>query len=469
MAWVNIPNLSTYDASLGSGDWQYDESTKKIQHAAGTHRTTVNALYSALMDLADNSDFMDSDVPMKANTPTEYELINGWVMNAGTDYGYLTGGSIKDNANNNLWANFYNLGTLKAGSVLYIEQNGALVSAPPGYTSGDLDVLVQVTSGGTAINARKVSFFARKLGDTFDCFTIAAPVTGGRNPVPISTATDINGDSGTASDGGVTITFGSTTEDIGDGDGAQPYDVVIDGNGLTTLQVYRALKYLTQRTATTDIGDGTDGRFYRMADPGYPEVKNCPFGSYAGGKFFGAQGVWLENVSDPNNRQLLDSNGDSHTPPNSITVTVTGVVAGDRVLAARVSSGTTINKSQFTIASATTSTVTVAETVGSDIPTAGVLRVGDTRYTYASLNTGTKTFGGVSPDPSAETGNCYVPLIDDVAGGASMVSPTMIYGSDFDIVVRVRKKGILPFENTATVGGSGASVSAIRTTDNIVS
>ena len=48
MAWVNIPNLTTYDASLGSGDWQYDESVKKIQHAAGTHRTTVNALYSAL-------------------------------------------------------------------------------------------------------------------------------------------------------------------------------------------------------------------------------------------------------------------------------------------------------------------------------------------------------------------------------------------------------------------------------------
>lgn len=469
MAWVNIPNLTTYDASLGAGDWQYDESTKKLQHAAGTHRCSVNALYSALMDLADNSDFMDSDVPMKANTPTEYELINSWVMNADSDYGYLTGGSIKDNAANDLWANFYNLGTLKSGTVLYIEQNGALVTSPSGYTSGDIDVLVKVVSGGTAIDSRKVTFFARNLGDTYDCFTIAAPATGGRNPIPVSTATDANDDSGTSSDGGVMIAFGAASKDLGDGLGAADYSVVIDGNGLTTAQVYKAIKYITRRQNSSAIDspeNTTEARFYRLANAAFTENKNSPFGSYAGGKFFGAQGVWLEDVSDPNNRELIDDDGVTHTPPTSITATVTGVVSGDRVLVARVSSGTAINKSQFTISSATSSTIVATTTPGSDIPTSGVIRVGDTRYTYTGISSA--TFTGVSPSPVAETGTFYVPLIDDTASGTSIVSPTMIYDSDFDVVVRVRKKGILPFENTGTVSIAGFTASAIRTTDTIV-
>lgn len=466
MAWVDIPNLTTYDASLGTSDWQYDESTKKIQHNTGTHRTTVNALYSALMDLADNSDFMDSDVPMKANTPTEYELINSWVFNADSDFGYLKGGSIKDNAANNLWANYYNLGTLKSGTVLFIEQNGSAVSAPPGYTSGDMDVLVKVVSGGSAIDGREVSFFARNLGDSYDCFTIAAPATGGRNPVPVSTATDINDDSGTSSDGGVTIGFAGYNQDIGDGQGSKPYDVSIDGNGLSSQAVYQALKYIMKRGQTTSL-DGTQAQFYRTADPAYAEIKNCPFGSYAGGKFFGAQGVWLTNISDPNNRQLIDSNGDTHTPPNSITATVTGVAVGDRVLVARVTTGTTIDKSQFTISSVTSNTIVATTTPGGDIPTSGVIRVGDTRYEYTGISTA--TFTGVTPDPTGETGDFYVPLIDNTASGTSIVSPTMIYSSDFDVVVRVRKKGILPFENTGTVTSSGFTASAIRTTDTIVS
>lgn len=469
MAWVNIPNLTTYDASLGSGDWQYDESTKKLQHAAGTHRCSVNALYSALMDLADDSDFMDSDVPMKANTPTEYELINSWVMNAASDYGYLKGGSIKDNAANDLWANFYNLGTLKAGTVLYIEQNGSLVTSPPGYTDGDMDVLVKVVSSGTAVDSREVTFFARNLGDSYDCFTIAAPATGGRNPIPVSTATDANDDSGTASDGGVTVAFGAASKDLGDGLGAADYSVVIDGNGLTSAQVYKAIKYITRRQNSTAIDspeNTTEARFYRLANVAFSENKNSPFGSYAGGKFFGAQGVWLENISDPNNRQLLDDDGVSHTPPNSITATVTGLVSGDRVLVARVSSGTTINKSQFTISSVTTNTIVATVSPGGDIPTSGVIRVGDTQYAYTGISTA--TFTGVTPDPTGETGTFYVPLIDGAASGASMVSPTMIYASDFDVVVRVRKKGIQPFENTATVTSSGMSASAIRTTDTIV-
>jgi hypothetical protein len=469
MAYASIPVLT---------DWQYEASTKKLKHNTGSTRVSVNTLYSAIMDLVDDDVFMDDTVPMKGVTPTEYQLINGWTFNSDDDLAYLTGGSVEVLATDDLWANYYNLGTLKAGTVLYVEQNGSLVTYTGwGYTSGDIDVLVKVRAAGSDVDSREVSIFARNLGDTYDVFTIAAPATGGRNPVPVSTATDSNDDSGTASNGGITITFGTVSKDIGDGLGAVNYDVLIDGNGLTSAQVYKALKYETRRQSTGDIDAGAGpaviGRFYRLANATYTEVKNSPFGSYAGGTFFGARGVWLENISDPNSRELIDAAGVSHTPPVSITFTVTSVVSGDRVLVARsTGSGSVIvNKSQFTlngIHSAAT-TIVVNEVVGADIPDTGVIRVDDVRYEYGAVNRGAKTFSSLSGTVTAAANTpTYVPLIDDTASGPSIVSSSMIYASDFDVVYRVRKKGIIPFENSAVVGSAGQSVSAIRTTDTIV-
>lgn len=542
---------------IGS-DFTLDYTNRRITHTSGSTRYTVNALYSYLADLLDDATQMDDTVPMSAQTPVEYSLINGWFMDDAS-FGYLYGGSIQsvgwdaatytngvyvltmqaggytnavsgdigktvtdgtrsgvllayDNTlrkwwvrrgtgtawtgactittgtgagtitgsvttGEDVWGNFYNLGTLKAGSVLYIEQNGALVASPPGYSSDDIDVLVRVRQSSTDINSRKVSLFSRNLGDSYDCFTATASATGGRNPVPISTATDLNDSSGTSSDGGITIAFGTTSQDIGDGAGAQNYDVAIDGNGMSVANVYKALKYRTRRQNTSAIGSGSSvlGQFYRMADGSYAEVKNSPFGFQAGAIFFGARGVWLTNVSDPNNRSLIDAAGNVRNPPVSITATVSGVVAGDRVLVARSAAGV-INKSQFTLNGAlvASTTAVVNETVAADIPTSGVLRIGDTRYTYSGLNRATKTFSGLSPSATASNGaGCYVPLIDDVAAGTSIVSPSMTYVADIPVIARVRKYGgagasILPFEITGTVTTSGLAVSAIRTADTIV-
>jgi len=470
MAWVDVPTLT---------DWQYDEDAKKLRHNTGTARVTVNTLYSALMDLADDAGFMDSSVPMSAQTPTEYTLINGWTFGSDADLGYLYGGSIvvqKNTTDRDVWANFYTLGTIEPDAVMYLFQDGALVASHPGYTQGHIDQLVKVVSNGVDISTdgvpRAVGVFARNNApgnaDLYDHFVAQASATGGRNPVPIATAPDTNDDGSGGSVTGVTITFGSTNQDIGDGAGPQPYDVIVDGGGNSVLAVYRKLKHLTRRDNTAAIGTGntTQGRFYRAAQPSYAEVKAAPFGTFAGGKIFGARGVWITNVSDPNNRSLLDANNIVRTPPVQMTVTVTGVASGDRVLVARTSGGV-INKTQFTIQSTTTSSITVTTTPGADIPTtAHVLRIGDTRYTYTSRSGA--TFSGVSPSPSGQTGSLWVPIIDDVAAGANIASPAMIYVANFDVVARVRRKGILPYENTATVASTGATVSAIRSPDPIV-
>jgi hypothetical protein len=470
MAWVNIPTLT---------DWQYDEDTKKLRHNTGTTRVSVNALYSALMDLADDAGFMDSSVPMSAQTPVEYTLINGWEFNSDADLGWLFGGSIvvqKATTNRDVWANFYTLGTIESDAVMYLYQNGALVASHPGYTTGHIDQLVKVVAAGSDISTdaipRAVGVFARNNAsanaDLYDHFVAQASATGGRNPVPIATGPDANDDGSGGSVTGVTINFNNPTADI-DGNGtSENYTVTVDGGGNSVLAVYRRLKFLTRRENTSAIGTGnsTEGRFYRKANDAYAEVKVAPFGTFAGGKFFGARGVLLTNVSDPNNISLIDNTGATRTPPVQFTVAVTGVAADDRVLVARATAGV-INKTQFTIASTTSSSITVSGTPAADIPTGShVLRIGDTRYTYTSRSG--STFNGVSPSPSGQTGSLWVPIIDNVAAGANIVSPAMVYAADFDVVVRVRKKSILPFENTAIVTSSGASIAAIRTPDTIV-
>lgn len=458
-------------------DFSLNYGTKKISHASGSTRYTVNALYSWLMDLFDDVGQMDDTVPMAAQTPVEYSLINGWTFNADSDLGYLYGGSIvveKAGADKDVWANFYTLGTVESDAVVYWLQNGAAVSSHPGYTQGHIDQLIKVVSGGADVDGRNVAAYARNRAsgnaDLYDHFVAQASATGGRNPIPLATSPDTNDDGSDVSAYAITVTFGAVNEDV-DADGtAEAYDVEVDcGGAYTCLQAYRYLKYLTRRGSTTSLG-GIQGQFYKAANGAYQEVKQAPFGSFAGGKFFGARGILLTNVTDSNNRQLIDAAGTTRIPPTTVAITVSGVQVGDRVLVARDDGAGAIDKDQFTLAGVHTAatTVTVNEVVGNDIPDSGVLRLGDARHTYSGINRAGKQFTGVSPAVTgANLAPLYQPYIDDVAAGTSM-SKSFVYAADFDIIARVRKKGILPFENTGTVTTAGAAVSAIRTTDTIV-
>ena len=61
----------------------------------------------------------------------------------------------------------------------------------------------------------------------------------------------------------------------------------------------------------------------------------------------------------------------------------------------------------------------------------------------------------------------YIPFIDREAD-SDTEAVTVIYASDRTILVRVRLKGIIPFEIASTFISTGRSVAAIRTDDNIV-
>jgi hypothetical protein len=65
------------------------------------------------------------------------------------------------------------------------------------------------------------------------------------------------------------------------------------------------------------------------------------------------------------------------------------------------------------------------------------------------------------------TDKAYVPFIDEEAL-ATTATVTVIYTADRTVVIRVRKKFILPFETPNTVTSTGMSQAAIRTPDSIV-
>ena len=66
-----------------------------------TSAYTVNALYSSLMDTFDAQAQMDDQVPMSAQTPTEYTMTNGWFIDD-VSTNYLSAGAIRTSGYTNV-------------------------------------------------------------------------------------------------------------------------------------------------------------------------------------------------------------------------------------------------------------------------------------------------------------------------------------------------------------------------------
>jgi hypothetical protein len=287
-----------------------------------------------------------------------------------------------------------------------------------------------------------------------------------------------------------------------------PYDVIIDCEGRYLADVYEYLKFVTREDSTYQMyplyevtGGSTlarevlDGEEYIQAyrdedtTNTYAPVKASPFGTFAGGVFFGARGVWVEDMhsSDSQNFQLIDSNGTTRTPPNFQDVTVTGLEVGDTVsVFILTGAGGTINKAAFTSAAgngANDPDFVVKEAIPTHTPSSGFIRVvrnsatpdDEQRYQYDSWDSGTKAFTlnttahptGLTYAYTEDTDTAYVPFIDRVSTDTEETE-TVIYTSNVAVLTRVRKKGILPFQAEGTFGSTGITQGAIRTTDSIV-
>ena len=263
---------------------------------------------------------------------------------------------------------------------------------------------------------------------------------------------------------GITLNYaGPFSRDLNNGDGFNNYDTTVVATGDTVLDVYQYLKYITRHGSVVAV-DGDDGQEYLVAN-GYTSVKAAPFGTFAGGTFFGARGIWLEGTLTAA-YILVDSSGAQQSPPDFQKVQVDHVnLSGTQIFVAEISAGEII-KNQYTIQSADSTSITTTTAINiNKTPQSGSLRVADTVYLYSSFDTGTDTFEGVSPDPSAETGAMYVPLMDLLADAAQELSDDIIFSASFNVRTTVRKYGFKEFTTDTAFGENGLTFSPILTAD----
>lgn len=253
------------------------------------------------------------------------------------------------------------------------------------------------------------------------------------------------------------------SKDLNSGAGLQPYNIVVDCGGRVMPQVYQYLKYVCNHNSAATI-KGDAGEEYRSALVGtYADSKQAPFGSFAGGTFFGARGVWVENYASAA-FQLIDANATQQLPPNYQKVSVAHAsLVGCNILVA-VRSGATITKNQYTISAVTSNSIVMTTAIDiNKTPQTGIVKNGDTKYAYTGYSG--STFSGVTPDPTGATGNCYVPLLDVLADTTTELSDNVIYASAITVKAVVRKYGFKDFALDTEFGSGGLSVTPILATD----
>jgi len=141
------------------------------------------------------------------------------------------------------------------------------------------------------------------------------------------------------------------------------YSVFIGGGdiyeaGRSLQDFYMYLQYArsdghTEPVYTSDGSSITvvEAQAYIKADPAYATNKQAPYGTLAGVSFFGAQGVWVQDVlsSDINNLKLTDDTGTPQSPDPSIDIIVTNTRALDVIWVHPYDTGTgDVQKDQYT-------------------------------------------------------------------------------------------------------------------------
>lgn len=173
-----------------------------------------------------------------------------------------------------------------------------------------------------------VTVYAREYGYTYAHYQVDLSA-GGRNVAPISTLEEptcqaiSSVTAATYSD----VTYGAGGSfDLGEGAGPASYDMKINCAGRTLEQIFARTMYDTRDASTTTI-QGIPGWRWQKANAAYTANAATPFGTYSGGFWTVARGVWLDNVAsaDTYNYKLTDSAGVEHQliqPAGAATATV---------------------------------------------------------------------------------------------------------------------------------------------------
>lgn len=194
------------------------------------------------------------------------------------------------------------------------------------------------------------------------------------------------------------------------------FGIVIAHDNTSATFKYVLLRNVRGTFDATVVTDGTTSVTPTSVDT-FNTVKACPFGSFAGGKFFAAPGVMFERgnlaAGDDQAFQLTALDGSTQIPPNTITVKVDNLVSGDSVgiFPCRQVAGVA-DKASYTMPASSIGGTSVAVTAGTrtvspvagdepDGATLGFIRVvkdmtggitQEHRYRYSALAATTNTF-----------------------------------------------------------------------------
>lgn len=476
--------------AFNSADWTIDFVAKTVKNNdSGTgnnvpsvtgNQTFVGSCLAFFQWLAAefaSSAQMDDAYPIASDTPTVYKWLNDWAFGHADDAKYLTGGDFSSSDGLEQWNSVFTIGEMIIGTQIAIFQND--VEITPWWDTDNIDILIKVKTGGVFIQSDNkagtpkdggIWLYTRKFGDFYNHGFV--DLENGRAPIGLDTAVDGNNLTSEAviqalyDDAGFSITFGTVSRDLNNGEGFQNYDVEVDCNGLGMGDVYEVLKLSCQYGEITDDLNGDDGQEYRSASEGvYSEVKTAPFGTLAGSTFFGARGIWLTNylAADFN---LIDAAGVVRIPPRLRKVNANHPnLSGTKILVAESLAGVVI-KDQYTISSVTSNTITGdgAPSINADkTPLSGIVKIGDTSYTYTSFSG--EVFSGVAPDPTGETGDFYVPLLEVTANDIQELSSDLVYNSDITVLTSVRQYGFKPYDVETTFTEVGLTFTPILAVD----
>lgn len=170
---------------------------------------------------------------------------------------------------------------------------------------------------------------------------------------------------------------------------------------------------------TTGLVTGNQGGTFTpdSAATAITAIKAAPFGTFAGGTWFGAPGVVFANplAADANKYQLTDDNGNVVKAPTKVTISVGNTIANDKVAVFRLTAaGGTIKKDTYnaTAQAIEATTVVVGANIAVDEPgktAGGILRLVDAsaskeyRLRFSSWATATFTLASATLTPEAGT------------------------------------------------------------------
>jgi len=205
-------------------------------------------------------------------------------------------------------------------------------------------------------------------------------------------------------------------------------------------------------------------------------------GSYVG-TLIGGFGVGIDQDDLTSSDTVTDLDGDVNTPPNNVTWTLEGLVAGDRVLVGPKDTGNDFKFDQMTLNSALdTGSETVVDVgtgnIPDNTPASGTLRVtlddGRVRYAVYDSHDGDDEFtlnasyqDWSDPNDAAIGKGVMVSYIDTAAADDDEAFTT-IYSSPLTLWVRVRDGGGTPiktYEGQSSLTSTGGGATASRISD----